>query len=45
MPPELAAALVAVGVATLRELVWLLERRRRRRGELHTRSDDELRDD
>jgi hypothetical protein len=38
---ELAAAVAAIGLALARELLALLDARRRRRGELRTRSSDE----
>lgn len=41
MSPELAAVLAALALAVARELLALLDRRRRRRGELRTREEDE----
>jgi hypothetical protein len=38
--PELTAAIVAVALALLRELLSVLDRRRRARGELRTRASD-----
>lgn len=41
MSPELAAVLAALAMAIARELLSVLDRRRRRRGELRTRDTDE----